>query len=321
MTKDFSKLLSRFRQFGGMRLIYEYARMGVLGTCLSQVIRCTLTGKSYKQAYPKILEKINSRILPFVSELPTRELPLTEQEYEERVWFCWLQGLDNSPNMVKTCLKSQQLIFGDKVTVVDFSNYQEWVTLPDFVVEKYRKGIIPGASFSDLLRLELLIKYGGTWIDSTVLATKPSVEGETDKKSPIEKIFQSDLFFYRYFNGKQVVGLSNWFLHSKPNNPVLMDVRDALYAYWKRYDCVLNYYMFHLFLDYSCKRYPVYTEKMPRLNSYNALILRDNLHKNYNEQKWSELTSHVWFHKLNYRQEDEALRNPNSFWSKINQDL
>jgi hypothetical protein len=39
-------------------------------------------------------------------------------------------------------------------------------------LEKYQKKIIDNTHFSDLLRLELLIKYGGTWIDASVLVTK-----------------------------------------------------------------------------------------------------------------------------------------------------
>ena len=43
---------------------------------------------------------------------------------------------------------------------------------------------------TDLLMLELLIKYGGTWIDSTVLCTS-SIENIP------EYYFDSDLFFYQ----------------------------------------------------------------------------------------------------------------------------
>ena len=43
--------------------------------------------------------------------------------------------------------------------------------LPGYIVEKWGKGQIPAALFSDLLRLQLLIKYGGMWIDSTVFCS------------------------------------------------------------------------------------------------------------------------------------------------------
>ena len=39
-------------------------------------------------------------------------------------------------------------------------------------MEKHKNNIIDNTHFSDLLRLELLIKYGGTWIDASVLITK-----------------------------------------------------------------------------------------------------------------------------------------------------
>ena len=40
--------------------------------------------------------------------------------------------------------------------------------------------------FSDLLRLELLIKYGGTWVDASVLITKYTKD-----------YFNKDLFFFK----------------------------------------------------------------------------------------------------------------------------
>ena len=39
-------------------------------------------------------------------------------------------------------------------------------------MDKYKKGIFTRTHFSDILRLELLTKYGGTWIDASVLITK-----------------------------------------------------------------------------------------------------------------------------------------------------
>ena len=44
------------------------------------------------------------------------------------------------------------------------------------VMEKWEKGIITHTHMTDLLRLELLIKYGGMWIDATVLCTAKEEE-------------------------------------------------------------------------------------------------------------------------------------------------
>ena len=54
---DFDRLITRFRQFGGWRLVWQYVRMGVLWTGVCALIRCAL-----KTAYPVITEKVD-RIL------------------------------------------------------------------------------------------------------------------------------------------------------------------------------------------------------------------------------------------------------------------
>lgn len=41
---------------------------------------------------------------------------------------------------------------------------------PKYIEEKWKRGVITHTHMTDLLRLELLIRYGGTWIDATVFA-------------------------------------------------------------------------------------------------------------------------------------------------------
>ena len=95
-----------------------------------------------------------------------------EHKRSKIIWFCWLQGYNNAPDIVKACHNSlRQNIPDREIIVIDEKNWRDYIELPNYVVDKWEKKQIPAALFSDLLRLELLIKYGGTWIDSTVLCT------------------------------------------------------------------------------------------------------------------------------------------------------
>lgn len=60
---DFDRLRSRFAQFGGWRLVWQYARMGVLWTGIMALIRCALKGVSMKAAYPVITRKVDERLI------------------------------------------------------------------------------------------------------------------------------------------------------------------------------------------------------------------------------------------------------------------
>ena len=173
---DFDRLITRFRQFGGWRLVWQYVRMGVLWTGVCALIRCALKGKSLKAAYPVITEKVD-RILIRRYRYILDDMKVRDAEDQtpndggvpKIVWFSWLQGIDQAPDLVKVCLASQRKHLPDyEFRVFDLSNYQQWIELPEFIVRKYKKGLIPAASFSDLLRLSVLQKYGGVWMDATV---------------------------------------------------------------------------------------------------------------------------------------------------------
>ena len=60
---DFDRLRSRFAQFGGWRLVWQYARMGVLWTSVMALVRCALKGVSMKAAYPVITRKVDERLI------------------------------------------------------------------------------------------------------------------------------------------------------------------------------------------------------------------------------------------------------------------
>lgn len=320
---DFDRLISRFRQFGGMRLVWQYARMGVLWTGLKEIVRCAVKGRSFKAVYPVITDRIDKILLAKYSTAVTSEHLSQLSQISDgdmstnNIWFCWLQGIDNAPGLVKACMKSQKQMFGDRVVVLDDKNYTDWITLPDYIVQKYRKGLIPGALFSDILRLELLLKYGGTWIDSTVLASPATSTNASQQQTILKKIETSDLFIYRYIRDGRVVGMSNWFIHARANNPLLRDVRDMLLAYWRDYNCTVDYYIFHLFFGEASKRYPELIQRMPRGNSFHAIMLRDRMPLDFNEKWWNELITHVPFHKLNYRLETKAKANANSYLNHI----
>lgn len=318
--KDFNQLITRYRQFGGIRLVWQYAKMGVLSTGVKEIVKCTIKGRSFKSIYPIITERIDEQLVAKYGHITHRKDNRVKVKDcgNEYVWFCWLQGIDNAPDMVKVCLVSQRRMFGNNVVVLDAENYRQWVTLPTFIEGKYRKGYIPGALFSDLLRLELLIQYGGTWIDSSVLVNPTRLREEDALWKPtMEQLMNSELFIFRYLRKGKVVGISNWLIHAKAGNPLLMDLREMLLAYWRDYNCTVEYYIFHLFFSVVAKRYPEMIAQMPRGNSYHSIMLGSQLDKDFNEEWWKELTEHVCFHKMNYRKENLAKANPNCYWNHI----
>ena len=193
--------------------------------------------------------------------------------------------------------------------MIDDKNWREYVELPEYIVKKWEKGRIPAALFSDLLRLELLIKYGGTWIDSTVLCT-----GLNDN----EQYLDAELFLFQYTKqGSIPISISNWFITACSNNEVLIVLRDVLYAYWKDYDCTLDYYMFHMFFSMIAKEYPEEITKMPYGYSPNSLVLLHHWGEKFDQKKWKKLSSLVSFHKLAFRVNEKVKDNKENYYNYI----
>ena len=193
---DFRKLTTRYNQFGGMRLIWEYEKVGVLPVVVKGFVKCIVKRKSFKAIYPKVLKLVE----PFLIErfqvsgfkIHVSDLP---HEHPKVIWWCWLQGLEHAPKIVTACYNSLKKNVPEyEIKVVDAKNWNEYVELPDYIVMKWEKKQIPSALFSDILRLQLLIKYGGTWIDSTVLST-----GFNGSRVQVFKNYlDADLFLFQY---------------------------------------------------------------------------------------------------------------------------
>lgn len=342
---DFTKLKNRYKQFGGLRLVLELAKLGALGPAVKAFFNCLKRRQSFKQIYPAVLKHVDplltKRYEPLIrikkEELKGKNL---EHQHSKLVWFCWLQGCGAAPPIVKACYNSlmrefkgssvqevQGLSDGYEIKVIDAKNWKEYIKLPEYIVKKWEKKQIPPALFSDLLRLELLIKYGGTWIDSTVLCTgfkkfKGSSSSSDATSSPSVQVFkkylEADLFLFQYTKQESIpVSISNWFISAHSNNEVLIVLRDMLYAYWKDYDCVLDYYIFHLFFAMISKEYPEQIAAMPYGQSQNSLVLLHHWGEKFDQKKWDKLTSQVCFHKLAFRVSEDVKNNKENYYNYI----
>lgn len=338
----FKKLVSRYSQFGGFKLVWEYAKLGVLPTIVTSFFRCLVRRKSFKAIYPEVLRKIEpyliERYSPIIQEFKSLRVINNNENLNEKantdsthqtdnsksrigeieykpIWFCWLQGINEAPVIVKACYNSleRHLVQGYEIKVIDSENWKEYVEMPEYIVSKWEKKRIPAALFSDLLRLELLIKYGGTWIDSTVLCT-----GFNETPNDNEKYLDADLFLFQYTKqGSIPVSISNWFITACTNNEVLMMLRDMLYAYWKDYDCTLDYYIFHLFFSMLSKEYAEEMLVMPYGRSQNSLNLLHHWSEKFDQEKWDKLTTKVNFHKLAFRISDRVKNNKDDYYNYI----
>lgn len=320
---DFSNFYKRFQEFGGCRLFFAYLKMGTLLPDTMALLHCIKEKRKFRTAYPEMIgtvEKILAKGYGYILDDALNSFSFednAEKSVPKIVWTCWLQGLDNAPYMVNSCIESQKKALPDyEHHVLTLENYNQWMGLPEYIEKKFQKGRIPRALFTDLLRLAVLKKYGGVWMDASILCTGFENEKLLNRWHKIE---QSEFTIYRYFQRgkKEPVGFSNWFIAARPNDFVVSTALDMLLAYWKDYNCTVDYYIMHLFISMCLKAVPSIAESIPRENSYHSIMLGSVLAKDYNYNWWNDVKTNVFLHKLNYRKADEAVKNPNSFYNVI----
>jgi mannosyltransferase OCH1-like enzyme len=164
--------------------------------------------------------------------------------------------------------------------------------------------------FSDFLRLSILIKHGGLWVDSTCFCNKPLDEWLPEKCF----IFQ---------NLKMSYEISTWFIYSEPEHALIK----TWYETANRIDketISASYFCFYEIFDELCKQEWFNDEwkKIERINQndsimYFDLLKRGNLHVQHDgflEPITDDIKSMIenkekYVFKLSYKYQGEATEN------------
>lgn len=313
----YSRFVSVWRRNGGFRQLRGYAKLGIAAQVIREAVKGIFKRKSFEEIYgeirPLVIRALRRRYGPFMAKrLEENERDAQAQSKSNRVWVCWLQGIETAPPIVKACLESLKRNLKDReITVIDEQNRKEFIQFPAFIEQRWEQKQIPAAAFTDLLRLELLIRYGGTWVDATVLCTMPDYP---------QAFLDADLFFYQYRRPDfpRYAGISNWMITACSHHPLLMTLRDALYAYWEDFDCILEYFIFHRFFDVLARLRPEVVARMPYASSLEAHMLGGRLKERFSPRGWESLTTRIPFHKLTYKKlEKGAPEAPPSYYDHI----
>lgn len=205
------------------------------------------------------------------------------------IWVFWFQGESAMPEVVKLCYHSILLNSnGRKVYLLSKENLFQYVEMPDYILSNLKSGNITYTNFSDILRVCLLNKYGGTWIDATVYVTAPidnqssNVFFDSIKINPIENGTISN---YRW---------ASFYLFSYPQSPAMECFRNIMFAYWKDgYKKIIDY----LFIDYTFEllyrvndEFKSIIDSIPIANThlYDLYAVLNKPYSNYKNIKWKD---------------------------------
>ena len=215
------------------------------------------------------------------------------------IWVFWYQGLSNAPDIVKICVASIKKNAGNhRVIILTDDNYKQYVDIPKWVEEKKNKGIITRTNYSDLLRLSLLAKHGGMWIDSTFFCTAPILDEYF--KEPLWSIKRPDYFHASIASG-YFAGYS--LACNEENRFAFITIRDFFLNYWKHNDTMIDYlmvdYMIVLAQKYDKRIAKIFADIKPNNPACDELY--KVMGEQFDESKWSDLKKDTYLFKLSWK--------------------
>lgn len=217
------------------------------------------------------------------------------------VWCCWWQGEEQMPELVRMCNNRLRQLLPEEAELhmLTQKNYLEYVTLPDYIMEKFQAGKMSITALSDVLRVSLLAQYGGFWIDSTVFISDTF---------PMEFI-RSDFYSQRMFDPikwKREACKGRWcgfLMGGTPGNIIFCLLRDAFFAWWKIHDSVIDYVILDYFLLAGYHGIPEIRKVIDNVpdNNPDVFEMYKVLNKPYTSDLLEKLTKNTNLHKLTYK--------------------
>ena len=214
------------------------------------------------------------------------------------IWVCWLQGEAGMPELNHLCVESIRRNAGEHpVIFLSAQDIPKYVDIPRCIGEAYSSGRIKPAIYADYVRCALLALYGGLWLDSTILLTKPLGEEWFQAAFMSTRTKEED---------NQSVSRYRWAtfcLGSVPGSPFFNKVERMFRSYFERVDSNVDYLMIDYFFDLLCRKDPemrLLVDQVPESNP--ALhILRSMLNDTYDPIRMAAMEETTSVYKLTYK--------------------
>lgn len=222
------------------------------------------------------------------------------------VWSMWWQ--DDIPPIIQICLNTIKQFYPNLIIITQ-KNVSEYIDIPEYMLKKFNDGIIALPHFSDYIRLCLLEKYGGMWIDSSCLMV--------DK---VPTFITKQPFFILQAPDKK--SISNFFIQAHKHNYIIKNLKLFIEKYYKKETCTIDYFLFHQYFMLSINKNNlfkiIYDNIIPDVNN-KIKYLTDNHKKNADKDCWDFLKKTSYMYKIG-RKSSYALENKNSwYWFIMNE--
>lgn len=265
--------------------------------------------KKIELIYKCALLKINPVITWYKNGLMTESLAAPKvcgDDFDGKVpvWICWWQGEQEMPELIQLCLQSlKRNLPMEKVALrmITLDNCMEYVTFSDAVIRKFNEGKISLTHLSDILRAELLYRYGGMWIDATYFVTRPIPEEIFSRESIFTIKLENPVWSADVSAGRYTANLC----YAPKGHKLFQFLMECLWYYWETEEELIDYFLIDYVVAAALDELPDVRAEWERCELYPGKVfeLQDEINKLYTPERWTRLEEDSLFYKLNRRRD------------------
>lgn len=269
----------------------------------------------------KICEKRHNATREFLEKefyefIINYEFNTCNQKNSKIIWTLWMQGYENAPELVKSTIDSIRKfaeLNNFQFILLEENTIEKYIVFPKLIKEKMDLGVIDYTKISDILRVSLLAKYGGTWVDATIY---------------MKEEFDSSLLLQNYYTIKTGgiedyspnISNNRWkgfFLSG--NSSLFSFTRDFFFEYYSRYDIAVDYLLIDYIFDIAYKYDEKIKNQMLELEKSNPNLfwLESHLGDEFDQKVWDNITETTKAFKTTYKLSGKIKSNKNNFYSKL----
>ena len=290
-----------------------------------------IRGKAMIKRSEKILDVLREKYSDLIkkySAIGTKEKFPQVPQKKYQIYFCWLQGEENLPPLVQCCYNSLKKNAGDyKIQFIDEKNFSDLIELPEHILKKFEEGKITRTHFSDIIRVNLLEKYGGLWLDSTILVTEPLEHYKRFWKMP----YFTQKFIHERTNTHPIVKAFGCYNNSYArwagyiqgtsilHNPLFSFEREFFNEYWKDFDEVIDYVLMDFMMEIAYDAIPFVRKEMDDvpINNVNVWTLLGRLNLKYSEFPYDKIIKDTFLNKLSWKKKDLDMTAEDTVFAEI----
>ena len=200
-----------------------------------------LSQKKLQELQRKLMYKknntINKEFKNDIKDLNEKYQRNSTFEKNETIWQYW--DKEPKPKVVNLCMKSLSELCSYRRIVLNDENLLNYYVPSEIINQKVKKGYITKTHFSDILRVNLLYKYGGAWLDSTIFITKEPKE----------------LFNHEFWTIKRKQSCipskgmwTGYAISAQKNNKLMYYLSNLFNIYWEKHNTMIDYFLIDIFI-------------------------------------------------------------------------